>query len=57
MNRSKRNWLHAGWAVAAFAAIALTGCDFLDPTQVDNPATTVDDLAAPGYSGPVRHSH
>ncbi len=45
MNRSKRNWLHVGWAVAAFAAIALTGCDFLDPTQVDNPATTVDDLA------------
>lgn len=35
-----------GWALASVAALALAGCDFLDPTDVDNPATTDEDLAA-----------
>jgi hypothetical protein len=46
MNRSREYWLHAGWAVAVVAALSLAGCDFLDPTEVDNPATTTEDLAA-----------
>jgi tetratricopeptide (TPR) repeat protein len=45
MYRSMRNRLRAGWAIAFFGAISLAGCDFLDPTEVDNPATTDDDLA------------
>jgi len=45
MNRSTKNWLRVGGAFAVFAGLGLAGCDYLDPTAVDNPATTVDDLA------------
>ena len=46
MNRPKKHRLRAGWAVALIAILGLAGCDFLDPTEVDNPATTDEDLAA-----------
>jgi len=45
MTRSKRHKSYTGWVIAAVAALGLAGCDFLDPTQVDNPATTDNDLA------------
>jgi len=45
MTRSTKHRSHFGWVLAAILALGLTGCDFLDPTQVDNPATTDDDLA------------
>ncbi len=32
--------------VTVSLAVTLAGCDFLDPTDVDNPSTTDDDLAA-----------
>lgn len=32
-------------AMAALALAPLGGCDFLDPTRVENPQTTLDDLA------------
>lgn len=37
----------SGWLVSLLLAMILGvgGCDFLDPTQVDNPRTTDDDLA------------
>lgn len=39
--------LRRGIAGLIFAAwLGMTGCDFLDPTNVDNPSTTEDDLAA-----------
>ncbi len=34
-----------GIALAAVTAMAAVGCKFLDPTEVNNPATTEDDLA------------
>jgi tetratricopeptide (TPR) repeat protein len=36
-----------GWslALAGLALGAMPGCDFLDPTRVENPQTTTDDLA------------
>jgi hypothetical protein len=33
------------WLPAAALAVALVGCDFLDPTNVENPLTTTEDLA------------
>jgi hypothetical protein len=37
-----------GWAVRLLlvATVAVAGCDFLDPTNVENPRTTADDLAS-----------
>ena len=37
-----------GWALRLLlvATVAVSGCDFLDPTAVENPRTTADDLAA-----------
>ncbi len=45
MTRSMLNRLQLGWVIVAAAAFSLAGCDYLDPTQVDNPATTDEDLA------------
>lgn len=45
MTRSKRHKSYGGWVIALIATLGLAGCDFLDPTQVSNPATTDDDLA------------
>ncbi len=45
MTRSKRRKSYASWVIAAIATLGLAGCDFLDPTDVENPATTDDDLA------------
>jgi len=45
MTISRKYWLRVGWTVAVAATFSLVGCDFLDPTEVDNPATTDDDLA------------
>lgn len=35
----------ARWILAVALSVALVGCDFLDPTNVENPLTTTDDLA------------
>lgn len=34
-----------GWAAALALLVGLGGCDFLDPTNVENPRTTGEDLA------------
>ena len=45
MTSSRRHRSYAGWVLAFIAMLGLAGCDYLDPTAVDNPATTDDDLA------------
>jgi len=45
MTISRKYWLRVGWTVAVVATFGLAGCDFLDPTEVNNPATTDEDLA------------
>ncbi len=45
MTRSRRHKSYAGWVLAFIAMLGIAGCDYLDPTAVDNPATTDDDLA------------
>jgi tetratricopeptide (TPR) repeat protein len=44
--RFGRRWAHAAWilALAGAAFGAVPGCDFIDPTQVTNPQTTLEDL-------------
>lgn len=46
MTRSTKHRSCAGWVIAAVAVLGLAGCDYLDPTNVNNPATTDEDLAA-----------
>lgn len=44
-----RSIVSARWlrrTALGIAMFAVIGCDFLDPTEVDNPATTTDDLEA-----------
>ena len=45
MTRSRRHKAYVGWVLAFIAMLGIAGCDYLDPTAVDNPATTDDDLA------------
>lgn len=45
MNISARPWIGRTVLACLFCLVGLSGCDFLDPTNVDNPRTTVDDLA------------
>ncbi len=43
-SRSK-GWARTSGLMAAAGLVVLAGCDFLDPTGVENPRTTADDLA------------
>ena len=45
MPRPAKVWGRASGFLAAAGLVVLAGCDFLDPTGVENPRTTADDLA------------
>ena len=47
MNTQRTSRKAGRWAVTLLVAgsLGVTGCDFLDPTSVENPRTTADDLA------------
>ncbi|MCH7564749.1 MAG: hypothetical protein IH968_13105 [Gemmatimonadetes bacterium] len=40
-----RPWIGKTAMVSLFMLVGLSSCDFLDPTRVENPRTTVEDLA------------
>ena len=45
INSNARPWIGRIVMASLVALVGLSGCDFLDPTDVDNPRTTSDDLA------------
>lgn len=45
MNWNARPWIGRTALACLFVLVGLTSCDFLDPTDVENPRTTADDLA------------
>lgn len=44
-NSNARPWIGRTVMACLFVLTGLSGCDFLDPTDVDNPRTTAEDLA------------
>jgi hypothetical protein len=47
MTTQRSSRFGSGWAVSLLlaATMGISGCDFLDPTEVENPRTTAEDLA------------